>query len=171
MPLLGQSFPFLVWKLPQLTRTFLFFQWQQAKNEIITALSDWVTEWCRIRMKLAFIFGISLGWLHILTERVDTTDLDIKLQIKQMILPFLFVVGRTMPLSPRQEMSHPVLHGLQPTRLLCPWDFPGKDAGVGCHFLFQGIFPTQRSNPGLLHFRQILYQLSCKRSPPIPSNL
>ena len=32
-------------------------------------------------------------------------------------------------------------HGLQPTSLLCPWDFPGKDTGVGCHFLFQGIVP------------------------------
>ena len=45
-----------------------------------------------------------------------------------------------------------------PYRLLCPWDFPGKNTGVGCHFLFQGIFPTQRSNPGLLilpHCRQI----------------
>ena len=31
---------------------------------------------------------------------------------------------------------------------------PGQDAGVGCHFLLQGIFPTQRSNPGLLHCRQ-----------------
>ena len=51
-------------------------------------------------------------------------------------------------------------HGLQPTRLLCPWDFPGKDTGVGCHFLLQGIFPTQGSNLGLLHCRQILYQLS-----------
>ena len=29
------------------------------------------------------------------------------------------------------------LHGLQPARLLCPWDFPGKNAGVGCHFLLQ----------------------------------
>ena len=56
-------------------------------------------------------------------------------------------------------------HGLQPTRLLCQWDFPGKDAGVGCHFLLQGIFPTQGSNPGLLHCRQILYQLSYKGSP------
>ena len=34
-------------------------------------------------------------------------------------------------------------HGLQPTRLLCPWSSPGKNTGVGCHFLFQGIFPTQ----------------------------
>ena len=31
-----------------------------------------------------------------------------------------------------------------PTRLLCPWNFPGKNAGVGCHLLLQGIFPTQR---------------------------
>ena len=39
----------------------------------------------------------------------------------------------------------------QPSRPLCPWDSPGKNAGGGCHFLFQGIFPTQRSNPGLLY--------------------
>ena len=31
-------------------------------------------------------------------------------------------------------------HGLQPTRLLCPWDSPGKNTGVGCHVLLQGIF-------------------------------
>ena len=30
------------------------------------------------------------------------------------------------------------LHGLQPTRFLCPWDFPGSSVGVGCHFLLQG---------------------------------
>ena len=41
-------------------------------------------------------------------------------------------------------------HGLQPTRLLYPWNFPGKNTGVGCHFLLQGIFPTQRSNLCLL---------------------
>ena len=32
----------------------------------------------------------------------------------------------------------------------CPWDFPGKSTGMGCHFLLQGIFPTQEGNPGLL---------------------
>ena len=37
-------------------------------------------------------------------------------------------------------------HGLQLTRLLSPWDFPGKDTDMGCHFLLQGIFPTQASN-------------------------
>ena len=51
-------------------------------------------------------------------------------------------------------------HGLYPTRLLCPWDFPGNSTGVVCHFLLQGIFPTQGSNLGLLHCRQTLSCLS-----------
>ena len=42
-------------------------------------------------------------------------------------------------------------HGLQHFGLLCPWDSPGKNTGVGCHFLLQGIFLTQGSNPRLLH--------------------
>ena len=51
-------------------------------------------------------------------------------------------------------------HKLQRSRLLCPWDFPGNSTGVDCHFLLQGIFPTQGSNPGLPHCRQTLYHLS-----------
>ena len=43
------------------------------------------------------------------------------------------------------------LHGLYPTRLLCPRNFPGKNTGVGCYFLLEGIFLTQGSNPGLLY--------------------
>ena len=42
-------------------------------------------------------------------------------------------------------------HGLQLTRLLCPQDFPGKNTGVGCHFLLDGIFLNQGSNLRLLH--------------------
>ena len=41
-------------------------------------------------------------------------------------------------------------HGPWPARLLHPWNFPGKNIGVGCHFLLQGIFPTQRLNPCVL---------------------
>ena len=44
-------------------------------------------------------------------------------------------------------------------------DSPGKNTGVDCHALLQGIFPTQESNWGLLHCRQILYQLSYQGSP------
>ena len=42
-------------------------------------------------------------------------------------------------------------HGLWPSRLLCPWDFPFRNTGVGCHALLQGILPTQGWKPGLLH--------------------
>ena len=56
-------------------------------------------------------------------------------------------------------------YGLGPTRLLSPWNFPGKSTGVGCHFLLQGIFPTQGSNPGLPHYRQTLYLPSHQGSP------
>ena len=48
-------------------------------------------------------------------------------------------------------------HRLWPTRLLCPWDFPGRNTGAGCHALLQEIFLTQGSQSGL-HRRQILYQ-------------
>ena len=44
--------------------------------------------------------------------------------------------------------------------ILCPWNSPGKNTGVGSHSLLQGIFPAQGSNPGLLHCRQILYHMS-----------
>ena len=52
-----------------------------------------------------------------------------------------------------------------PSWFLCPWDSPGKNTGVGCHSLLQGIFPSQGANLGLLHYRQFLYHLSHQGSP------
>ena len=64
--------------------------------------------------------------------------------------------------------SHSVVSdSLQPHGLYNPWNSPGQNAGVGRLSLFQGIFPTQGSNPGLLHCRWILYQLSHERSQSI----
>ena len=54
---------------------------------------------------------------------------------------------------------------LQPHGLYSSWNSPGQNTGVGSLSLLQGIFPTQGSNPGLPHCRQILYQLSHKGSP------
>ena len=50
------------------------------------------------------------------------------------------------------------------SRLLCPWDFPGKNTGEACHFLLQGIFPTQGSNPGLFY----LLHWQAGSLPPAP---
>ena len=64
-------------------------------------------------------------------------------------------------------------HLFQSCPILCntmdcnPWDSPGQNIGVVSLFLLQGIFPIQGSNPGLPHYRQILYQLNHKGSPRI----
>ena len=56
---------------------------------------------------------------------------------------------------------------LLPHGLYSPWNPPGQNIGVGSLSLLHGIVPTQGWNPGLLHCRQILYQLSHKGSPRI----
>ena len=67
-------------------------------------------------------------------------------------------------------------HGVQPMRLLCPWDSPGENTGVGCHFPLQGIFSTQVSNlhcqtdslplqPGKHHVSYLILLLKKKRHP------
>ena len=64
--------------------------------------------------------------------------------------------------------SHSVMSNvLRPHGLYSPWNSSGQTTGVGSHSLLQGIFPTQGSNPGLPHCRQILYQLSHQGSPAI----
>ena len=57
-----------------------------------------------------------------------------------------------------------------PARFLCPWDFPDKNTQAGCHFLLQGIFPTQGSNPSLLrrmHWQVDSLSLSHLGSPSL----
>ena len=58
-------------------------------------------------------------------------------------------------------------NSLRPHELYSPWNFPDQNTGVGSLSLLQGIFPTQGSNPGLLHCGQILHQLSHKGSPKL----
>ena len=69
--------------------------------------------------------------------------------------------------SCESESRSVVSDSLQPHGLYSPWNSSGQNTGVGSLSLLQGIFPTQGSNPGLPHCRQILYQLSHKGSPRI----
>ena len=59
-------------------------------------------------------------------------------------------------------------HGLQPVRLLCRWDSPGKNTGAGCLALFQGIFPAQGSNQHLLHL--LHWQMGALPLAPVGSS-
>ena len=67
-------------------------------------------------------------------------------------------------------VSNALLHGLQPTRLLCPCNFPGKNTGVGCHFLLQRVIPTQGSNPYLLQFSYTTGRFFITEPPAKPPN-
>ena len=70
---------------------------------------------------------------------------------------YVSCIGRqVLYLVSRSVMSN----SLWPHGLLCPWYSPGRNTGVGSHSLLQGIFPIQGLNPGLLHYRKIIYCLS-----------
>ena len=75
--------------------------------------------------------------------------------ILRAALPLLYCVRVCAVVSVVSDSLQP--YGLQPARLLCPWDSPGKNTGAGCHALLQGISWTQGSNLDHLHCRQILY--------------
>ena len=84
----------------------------------------------------------------------------------------LVTLGETLNFSvPYLLFSHSVMsdsltpHGLQPARLLCPWDSPGKNTGKNCQFLLQRIFPDQGSNPCLQHRQVSPLPLSHQGSP------
>ena len=76
--------------------------------------------------------------------------------------PFDAIVNRKLKWS---ESCLVVSDSWRPHGLYSPWNSPGQNTGVGSLSLLQEIFPTQGSNPGLPHCRQILYQLSHKGSP------
>ena len=61
-------------------------------------------------------------------------------------------------------------NSLQPHGLYRPWNSPGQNTGAGSLSLLQGVFPTQGSNPGFPHGRQILYQLSPREAHFMYSN-
>ena len=76
--------------------------------------------------------------------------------MKRCSTSLVIIVNRVKLLSRVRLFATPWTVAYQGPR---PWDFPGSSPGVDCHFLLQGIFPTQGSNPGLPHCKQILYHL------------
>ena len=69
--------------------------------------------------------------------------------------------------SMKNESCSVMSNCLPPHGLYSPWNSPGQNTGVGSLSLLQGLLPTQGSNQGLLHCRQLLYHLSHQGSPRI----
>ena len=70
-----------------------------------------------------------------------------------------FCQSKNVVFSCSVVFNFPVTHGLQPARLLCPWDSPSRHTGMGCRALLQGIFLTQRSTVSPV-LQKDSYQLS-----------
>ena len=84
----------------------------------------------------------------------------------QLYIHFLrYVVSSPQQYESESEFCSVVSYSLRPHGLYSSWTSLGQNTGVGILSLLQGIFPTQGSNPGLLHCRRILYQLCHKGSP------
>ena len=117
---------------------------------------------CIYRSHLLILFWNSLCELKTGFLSVKAADMLLIFGLNAIItsLGFVVLVWELVSVSCSVVLDSLQPHGLQPIRVFCPWDFPGKDPGVGCYFLLQMIFPTQGSNLDLLHCRQILHHLS-----------
>ena len=88
-------------------------------------------------------------------QRLSVSSLRSRIRLECPLSLYLFTVVENL-IDAIVVVSHSVMSDslrpqvLQPARLLCTWDSPGKNTGMGIHFLLQGIFPTQGSNPRLL---------------------
>ena len=98
------------------------------------------------RIQLIFHF------VHIMRISSSLSRIEIKFGLNTITQTCVLVAQSCLALCDPMDCS--------PAKLLCPWNSPGKNIGVGCHFLLQEIFPTQGSNLGLPYCRQMLYHLS-----------
>ena len=99
---------------------------------------------------------------------VAAVRLETKIPIHQFCSPVETLVFPSRPSCSSLIVKVTQLYlTLQSHGLYSPWNFPGQNTGVGSCSLLQGIFPTQRSNPGLPHCRWVLYQPSHQGNPRI----
>ena len=92
------------------------------------------------------IFELGLVWIEALAFRLSRVTHHCQKTLKPCaVLSHLVMSDSLWPYRP------------QPSRLLRPWDYPGKNTGVGCYFILQGIFLNKGLNPWFLPGRQILY--------------
>ena len=115
----------------------------------------------RVRRKGKSPCRVQCAWFQIRQERTSHS-LERKTLVESLLQSLLLPLDQ---FPSESESCSVVSNSLQACGLYSPWNFPGQNTGVGSLSLLQGVVPTQGSNTGLLHCRQILYQLSHQGSP------
>ena len=100
----------------------------------------------------------SMGSQRVRQDWANEQQRSCKERLKLLFPSCCYLVAKSCP-----TLCDPM--DCDPIRLLCPWDSPGKNTRVGCHFLPQGIFPAQGSNPHLLHWQADSLPMSHQGSP------
>ena len=136
------------------TSSFLLFlfptNWSWARHHMVKAQSFILTSHTSHELRVPRLFSLLTSWLQVLES-----------PLLSQVWSLARMTHRTQENVGGSVVSESLWpHGLWPTRLLFPWDSPGKNTRVGSHSLLQGIFPTQGLNPDRLHYRQNLYCLS-----------
>ena len=140
----------------------------------VVASNLWCSLTCRCFIPISGLLAVCL-WLCLFSSHKNTghigpvwphwnlmTSAKTHFQIKSHSQ--ILESGLQYVLKSETESRSAMSNSLRPHGLYTPWNSLGQNTGVGCHALLQGIFATQGSNPGLLHCRQSLYQLSHKES-------
>ena len=91
-------------------------------------------------------------WIHLAEPWASTVYLNyfVTCILQLNFCSFLMVLHNTLAYSVDKLCLTLWPFELYPSKFLCPWDLPGKNTGVDCHFLLQGVFPSQRWSMGLL---------------------
>ena len=119
----------------------------------------YVVNYCLFRQK---------SWLFRVTNNIDYRMYSVSRYFKRhiqcinMFLLLLSTISAAILVIKSCLTLWP--HELKLTRLFCPWDFLGRNTGVGSHFLLQGIFPTRGSNLRLLHWQMDFYFWATNRA-------
>ena len=135
-------------------------QFNEAKNSLFNKWCQWIFTGKRMKLDtcLTLYTKTNSKWTMVLNIRVKPIEHLEKIWVHfcdpELGNGFLYC----------ESESHSIVSDFCDPMDYSPWNSPDQNIGVGSLSFLQGIFPTQGSNPGLLHGRRILYQLSHKGS-------
>ena len=145
-------FSILAWRIPWTEEPEGYSPWDHKESDMTEQLIHTHTH--KYNLKSSASLSIWQYFSCNLSHEIDIISLMPLFMRRKNILLRCYSRALKLLLFSRQVISDSLWsRGLSPARLLCPWNFPGKNTGVGCHFLLQGIFPTQRLNPHILHWQ------------------